>query len=237
MRLPVALLAVAVVLTGCTGSDDGTGPPSPPTGDETGPLPARLAVLADVPVPAFDPAAIVGWHREFVTTFVKRDSQSPTNLQAAEHIRSGLEQMGWLAEIRTYLPRPPQEVLPLPTDPTPGVGVRVVIGVKEGPNADHVVGWVSHYDTQTATIEGAYDNGSGTAMALALARELAGYVNNKTLVVMFFDSEEIGLVASDYFVQTVVANDDAQWDLVLGFDMVGINCPGHEWPLIALPNL
>lgn len=87
------------------------------------------------------------------------------------------------------------------------------------------LGLIAHYDTQASTIEGAYDNGSGTAAVVHTCIELAAETLRRGLTCVLFDAEEIGTVASGRYVDTT----DITFDLVLGFDMVGINCPGHDW--------
>ncbi len=220
------VLTAALMAVGCV--DTLTDDASTATGDPA--TASALPDLSDAPEPSLDVDRLAAWHESFVTTYTKRDTGSPTNQQAGEFLLSELDELGWETELIEYAP----EGLELPT--STGQGINVVIGTKPGTtNPDHVVAWVSHYDTQSATIQGAYDDGSGVAMGIELARELDGYENNKTLKAIFFDTEEMGLVASQYFVDNEVeGNDEITWDLVIGHDMVGVNCPGHDWKMYQM---
>lgn len=225
-RWTILALTAALLAVGCidTLQDDAT------TRTGQAGQASALPDLSDVPEPSLDVDRMATWHEDFVTTYTKRDTGSPTNLQASGFLLSELDDLGWETEMIEYAPTG----IELPTDT--GQGINVVIGTKQGTtNPDHAIAWVSHYDTQTATIQGAYDDGSGVAMGIELARELDGYENNKTLKAIFFDAEEIGLVASQYFVDNEVEGDDElTWDLVIGHDMVGINCPGHDWKMYQM---
>lgn len=215
------LLALAVLLlAGCVSA----------------PPPAAVAPAAVSPatmpfeVPQPDGARAAAWHAEFVTTYIHRETYAPNNWLASEFLRSELAAAGWEVQQSTWAPTG----LGLPVDS--GVGINAVVGVKQGKTDAAVIGFIGHYDTVPTTIQGAYDNGAGTAALMELARAFADYDNDKTLMVVFFDSEELGLVASDYFVQQAVANEKARWHLVLGHDMVGINWPGHAWSLDTYPD-
>lgn len=224
--LTAFLLGTVLITVGCLGL----------VGDEEDPatdLPGQASVLpdlSDAPEPSLDVDRLASWHADFVTTYAKRDTGSPTNLQASEHLIAEIEAAGWEAEMIEYAPTG----IELPT--STGQGINVVIATQEGSvQPDNVIAWVSHYDTQTATIQGAYDDGSGVAMGIELIRELSDYENRKTLKAIFFDTEELGLVASEYFVNNEVEGDDElSWDLVIGHDMVGINCPGHDWKMYQM---
>jgi len=66
---------------------------------------------------------------------------------------------------------------------------------------------------------GADDNGSGTCGVLELARCLADYDNRLTLVFVFFDAEELGMVGSQLYVDSAVARGDSI-AMMLNFDML-----------------
>ena len=229
-----ALLLVAVVglaLGGCLG------PGSDPAPDPGAPRGASvLPDLSDLAEPAVDAARARMWWEEFVMNTPYRHSGTPTNVAAAEQLEADLAAAGYEARTFYYVPSSVQGV-PVPVGgPSPVEdGIRTVVGVKKGQTMpDHVIAWVAHYDSNQATVYAAYDDGSGTAVALELARVLASYNNSKTLMPIFFDAEEIGLVASETFVQQAMAGGEATFDLVIGHDMTGINCPGHEWPMYQM---
>ncbi len=223
--LAIVLLASTLMVAGCLNGEESTPGESSEANE---PVASALPDLSDVPLPELDTQRLADWHADFVQTFVKRDTGSPTNQQASDFLLSELDGLGWETELIEYAPTG----IALPTES--GHGINVVVATKPGVNPDHAIAWVSHYDTQAGTIQGAYDDGSGVAMGIELVRELSAYENNKTLKAIFFDTEELGLVASDYFVNDRVQGGEITWDLVIGHDMVGINCPGHAWKMYQM---
>ncbi len=214
------LVLLIPLIAGCLDPD------SPPTSNES----TEDAQAIDVPEADLD--RVVDWHADFVQSHRWRHTGSPTNWLASTQLVQDLEAAGWDARMITYLPggEPYDD---LDGSPLSHGGINAVVGIKPGDEAG-TIGWVSHYDVVPQTIEGAYDDGSGVAVGIELAHMFADYENNKTLMAIFFDSEELGLVASDYFVQHVVADDAAAWNMVIGHDMVGINWPGHDWPMYQM---
>ena len=103
-----------------------------------------------------------------------------------------------------------------------------VIGVVPGADpalAGEAVVIGAHYDhlgrEGDAVYPGADDNASGTAAVLGLAQSLATARLPRTLVVMLFSGEEIGLVGSDYQVRHPSAVPIERMVAMLNFDMVG----------------
>lgn len=89
------------------------------------------------------------------------------------------------------------------------------------------LGLIAHYDTQAGTIVGAYDNGSGTAVVVHTCIALSKLDLRRDLTCVLFDAEEVGTVASRAYADST----DRTFDLVLGFDMVGLNCDAYPWQL------
>ena len=58
----------------------------------------------------------------------------------------------------------------------------------------------------------------------------------RSLSCIFFDAEERGLKASEAYVEDVITEGDADftYDLVIGYDMTGINWPGHDWKMYVM---
>jgi len=208
------VLAAGLLLAGCLG-----GPAPPPAG----PAPPQGAAPLHLDVPVPDLARASAWHHSFVQTYTNRVVASPTNWMAGQFLASELRNAGW--EVTVYEYGPTGVALPV----QPGAGINAIVGVKRGAD-DAVVGWTAHYDCVPQTIQCAYDNGSGTATAMELARMFGATTPHHTLVAAFFDAEEEGTIASGYFVQQVVGSDKARWHLIVGLDMVGANWPGYEWP-------
>lgn len=216
-----ALLLVLPLLAGCLD-------PTPETGDG-----GQVDEPWTIQVPEADLDRVADYHADFSQGFPWRHTGSPTNWLASQALIEDLEAAGWEAKLITYLPPGDRAPAPIADSVLADAGINVVIGIKPG-DEPGILGWVSHYDVVPQTIEGAYDDGSGVAVGIELAHMFADYDNKKTLMAIFFDSEEIGLVASDYFVQDVVRDDLAAWHLVIGHDMVGINWPGHDWAMYQM---
>lgn len=225
MRLAL-LTVLALLAAGCI-QDPG---PAPATGASV------LPDLSDLAGPDVDAARARMWWEEFVLNTPERHTGTPTNIAASEQLLADLEAAGYDARIFYFLPPSVEGVtLPVGGESPAEAGLRAVIGVKKGSTMpERVVSWVAHYDSNQGTIYAAYDDGSGTAVALELARVLATYNNSKTLMPIFFDAEEIGLVASQAFVQQAMQSEEYTFDMVIGHDMTGINCPGHEWPMYQM---
>jgi len=67
---------------------------------------------------------------------------------------------------------------------------------------------------------GADDNASGTAALLELARRLAAHPTRRSILIVHFSGEELGLLGSQWFVEHAPVPLDSM-DAMLNFDMVG----------------
>jgi len=118
-----------------------------------------------------------------------------------------------------------------------GAAVSNVIGVIPGRGslAEQVVVLGAHYDHLglggTGSLDpdsagvvhnGADDNASGTAALLEAGRILAGRAadNVRTIVIVAFTAEELGLIGSDYYVKHPARPNEATYAMV-NLDMVG----------------
>jgi hypothetical protein len=186
--------------------------------------------------PPFDPATIapgVDWWEDFATRWVKRDAYLPQNEEVKDYLVGEMETLGFDVEVREYPGR--EQGIDLP--PIGPLKLHAIIATKTGlTQPDRAIGLVSHYDTQTLTFQGAYDDASGVAAQFTICKALAELPLDKTLVCIFFDGEERGLVAADHFVQDAVVGGNAPYtfDFVLGYDMTGINWPGHDWKMYVM---
>lgn len=230
MRLLAVLLCALLAGLAVAGCVSPSATPPPAAGASV------LPDLSDLAGPEVDTARARMWWEDFVQNTPYRHAGTPTNIEASERLVADLEAAGYETRVLYYVP-PSAMGVPLPAGgPSPvEAGIRTVIGIKPGQTMpERVVAWVAHYDSNQETIYAAYDDGSGTAVALELARELASYNNSKTLMPIFFDAEEVGLVASDAFVKQAMQSSEYKFDMVIGHDMTGINCPGHEWPMYQM---
>lgn len=220
------LLLLLVPLAGCL-ADEHVESPSPPAPAEPAPL-------------ELDVRAAVNWWEHISTAFPKHDSWTPQNDALRDHLVAELRGLGMDVEVRTYqaLPRDPA---PVPVD-NPVTEIDAIVATKQGawaaanPDApEHRMGLVSHYDTQTATVHGAYDDKSGVAAEFHICKALVQMELNRTLACIFFDAEEQGLIASARYVEDIQdETDDYVYDMVLGYDMTGINWPGHDWKMYLM---
>ncbi|MFI1255954.1 M28 family metallopeptidase [Streptomyces netropsis] len=97
-----------------------------------------------------------------------------------------------------------------------------------GGDANHVIFAGSHLDSVSAG-PGINDNGSGSAAiletALTVARE--GYKPDKHLRFAWWGAEELGLVGSKSYVNSLPGTERAKIDAYLNFDMIGSPNPGY----------
>ncbi len=111
---------------------------------------------------------------------------------------------------------------------TPARTVRVVEAVKKGTKEpDEWITFIAHYDTVASaglTIQGAYDDGSGTNMMRYFGKAFSKVKTNKSIALLWFDAEESGLVASQAYAD-MLEKKDQQIAAAFGFDMVGIGYP------------
>ena len=98
---------------------------------------------------------------------------------------------------------------------------RNVIADKRGTSDDGrtvIIG--AHYDT-VADTEGASDNGSGVATVLTLAEYMAGRDYPFDVRIIFFGSEEIGLLGSNNYVDNMSEEEIENTIAMLNFDALG----------------
>ena len=78
----------------------------------------------------------------------------------------------------------------------------------------------AHYDTVPG-VQGANDNGSGTAVLLAIAEELAGHTLPFTVRFIAFGSVEVGLRGSAHYVDSLSGGQRDEIIAMLNFDALG----------------
>jgi Peptidase family M28 len=217
--LVVAAALVALTVAGCLEDE-----PADEARPASAPFIERLA--ADVPPLEWDGEAAIAWWEDFVTTYPKRDTYLPNNDPATRHIADALEALGLEVQQMDYPAR-----APLAGNPLPGqvpLAIHTVVAFKAGlTQPDHAIALGAHYDTQTATLQGAFDNGSGTAMVFDLCKQLSQVPMDKSLLCLFFDGEEQGALGSQAYLEDPPEGSPAI-DVYLGYDMVGMNWPGYQ---------
>ncbi len=113
-----------------------------------------------------------------------------------------------------------------------------IIAESPGGDSDNVVMLGAHFDSVPFG-PGINDNGSGTALLLTLAQELALLEQPPTQKVRFafWGAEEIGLVGSSLYVGDLALREPEALEeisLYLNFDMVG--SPNYQRAVYTLPN-
>ena len=94
-----------------------------------------------------------------------------------------------------------------------------VIAEKPGPGSEVVI-LGGHFDT-VANVPGASDNGSGIAVLLTMAQELQEKSLPFGLRIIAFGSEELGLRGSQFYVDSLSAEERRQMLAMLNFDALG----------------
>lgn len=221
MRRVVPLI-LATLLAGCF-EDDGAATDDPAAPDD--PAPQGIAWSVSLQV---------DWWEDVATNYPKHDSNLPTNTMLRERIVDDMGALGFDVEVRAYSGQLQGQMVPA----TPATQVYAIIATKAGTTLpDHRIGLVSHYDSQTATIQGAYDDLSGVAAEYSICKAFAQVPLDRTLACIYFDAEERGLVASQRYVQDAIldGDEDYVYDIVLGYDMTGMNWPGYPtWKMYVM---
>jgi len=132
-------------------------------------------------------------------TYVKRTSSCPKTCFARAPSQPSCASAGYSVEDRRYPLASACQGLP---DPAPAVHVIVARNREKTRCTASLSG--RSYDTQSGTVQGAYDNGSGTALVVQLCKDLAHVALNRTLHMSALDGEEDGPARSGAFVDNDV---------------------------------
>ena len=173
--------------------------------------------LDKFPKPKITGAQIVEGLEEFVADYGMRQSSLPLdNIPASEFLAKEARKNGFktrILEFETGSPRAPV--------------VRVVEAIKEGTvKPDEWITFISHYDTVEQTLQGAYDDGSGTNMMRFFGKAFSKIDTKRSIVLLWFDAEEQGLLASQAYT-AMLEKKGQKIAMGLGFDMVGIGYPAR----------
>ena len=175
--------------------------------------------VGKLPLPPLTGAQIASDIETFTTDYAPRVTGTAGEQEAGEFLRAEMESLGYKAE--TIL-------LPVAGGDPSGT-LRAIVATKQGTTkpGEYIL-MMGHYDTVAgfggATVNGSYDNGSGTTMIRSLAKSFAKIPTNRSLAFIFYNGEEEGVLASD--------RHAAMWEAegkpvraALGFDMTGIAYP------------
>ncbi len=181
--------------------------------------PARYIDLDKVPKPKITGAEIITGLEDFVERFPMRQQGTPNNIAASEFLAEEAKGYGFKTRIIEYdLPPPNGARGP----------VRAVEAVKLGTKyPDEWIAFVAHYDIVPGvmvTIQGAYDDGSGTNMLRFFGKAFSKLKTKRSIALLWFDGEENGRLGSQAYAAEMKEKGQ-KFAAVFGFDMVGIGYP------------
>ncbi|MBI9033538.1 MAG: M28 family peptidase [Bacteroidales bacterium] len=111
-----------------------------------------------------------------------------------------------------------------------------VIAEKKGmlyPDSVYILG--AHYDVYTAGAPGADDNGSGTAGVMEVARIISDTTFDKTIRLICFSGEELGLIGSEEYTYELPALNQTVVSMI-NMDMISHTETGEEDPKIWIAS-
>ncbi len=196
---------------------------APPSVAAKSSRPPKFVDLDSVPKPKITGAEIITGLEELVDKYPARYSlpvigPAPHNVAVSEFLAEEAKGYGFKTRILEF------------EGGTPARTVRVVEAVKRGTRSPNEwIAFTAHYDTISragVTIQGAYDDGSGTNMLRYFGKAFSKIKTKKSIALLWFDAEESGLVASRAYAE-MLEEEDQQIAAVLGFDMVGIGYPAR----------
>jgi hypothetical protein len=205
---------------------------------------ARASLAAD---PVVDGAYVQAQLAYLVTRDPRREAGQDTDLPRA---RNGHEEFAadWLAALRSDLHGLPlrvsRQTFRLPgfrgrPPKTPGVNLIVTV-----PGTTRPREWVllvAHYDGTPFTTQSAFDDGSGCAILLGVARAMAPlwrlHRPARTIAFVLFDGEEQGLIGSFYYAR--VYRQGAPYRIVALYneEQNGVGYPIRPFGLATNPTL
>jgi len=124
-------------------------------------------------------------------------------------------------------------------DPHPDQWNNIIVELPGKTHPDEVVIVGAHYDA-VPTTPGADDNASGVAGALEIARALAHMHLDRTVRIVFFNLEEVGLNGSRQHAKAVKARIDAGKERVVGMlslEMIGYYTDAPNSQRLPFPEI
>ena len=206
MTAAAALAAVAVGTTQPAGAGHLTGP---------------YFDLGSLPAPDYTGKQIYDGLKQFVADFPLRITGTPNEVRSGLALHQEMAGLGYTTVTRTLGPASQF----VDNAQGAGAGLKAVIATKPGTTKPNEwIMFIGHYDAVPQTVDAAYDNGAGTNFIRFLAHEFKNVPTNRSLVFVFYNGEEEGVLASaQHATQLQAANQKVA--AVLGFDMVGISYP------------
>jgi hypothetical protein len=173
--------------------------------------------LKRMPKPKITGAEIIAGLEEFVAQHPMRQTTLQIdNAGSSEFLAAEAKKYGFKTRIIEY-----------ETGNARAPVVRVVEAIKPGTKKPNEwIAFISHYDTVEQTLQGAYDDGSGTNIMRYFAKAFSKVKMNRTIAMLWFDGEEQGLLASDIYAKEA-KEKGRKIVAAMGFDMVGIGMPAR----------
>lgn len=175
----------------------------------------KLYDLDKAPKPKITGKQIIAGLEEFVDKFPMRQNGLPNNETAAEFLAKEAKKNGFKSRILEFQAG------------TPARTVNVVEAVKRGTTKpDEWIAFIAHYDIVEQTVQGAYDDGSGTNILRFFGKAFSKIRTNRSIALLWFDAEEDGLLASGAYAE-MLKKKGQKVAAGFGFDMVGIGYPAR----------
>lgn len=115
--------------------------------------------------------------------------------------------------------------------PGPARGVNVEVSIPGAVHPEQVVIIGCHYDGEAVSTQSAYDDASGCAEELGVAKAMSQYwlahhlYPARTLRFVIFDAEEQGLIGSYHYLNDTVNGDTSNIVLMINEEQTGISYP------------
>ncbi|WP_367136740.1 M28 family metallopeptidase [Saccharothrix sp. HUAS TT1] len=202
--ITTALVTTGALLGSGLGSATAAPPPAAP--------PATLAA-PDIPVSAVQ-ADLNQLQSIASANGGNRAHGRPGYLASVNWIKSRLDAAGFTTRVQSFT--------------SSGATGYNLIADWPGGDLNNVVMVGGHLDSVSAG-PGINDNGTGSAglLEVALAVRSSGFQPTKHLRFAWWGAEELGLVGSTYYVNSLSSTDRSRIDAYLNFDMIGSPNPGY----------
>ncbi len=140
--------------------------------------------------PSFDSDNAYRLTKEFVTQHPRRVFGSLESRQSTGYLQNYLIDLGYSVEFSHFDAR---------IGGSKQVG-RNVLALKEGDNPD-IIAIIAHFDTARITEQGAMKNGAAVGILLEMARMFSGSPTSRSLLFVFSDGEEWGMLGAKDLVE------------------------------------
>jgi hypothetical protein len=231
MRLLLASAALAVLL-GVAGCLQGPGLPAAP--------PRERGMLA-APMPVVDIADFMADYHEFVTAHPIRYGDYPDHEGARQALSRQMAESGLQVWRQNFTAN--------------GFEMANIIGIQWGLQRSQVVVVGSHFDTihddcaygpalaapppvgscaGHLASQGAYDDGSGTALTAYMAKLFGHLQATSTVLYAEFDGEEEGLLGATELESSLIDGTSPLGNVTLRA-MIDVDMAGLNWPGVATP--